>query len=112
MPILPEQIKVSVDLGMVAEYGFIEFDAQTGSRRKGKITVGHLRYTRRCLLDPRVREIVKMLLNHEIRRTRGEMQRSGSTHGTTHIVRRNEHIVDICPRRQPSRERETAKVRK
>src|SRR5215208_1070967 len=110
MPVLFKKVEVRFDLGVLTEHRLVEFNPESRSRGKGKITVYNFRYTRCCLFHPRICKVFEVFLNHKVRCTSRHMQCCGGADGTTYIMRGKQHVINIRPGGQPAGERKPTKV--
>ena len=79
---------------------FVERDAETRRGRKRERAVDDIRDATGRLLYERRGEVVEVLEDLEVRRRRGEVDRRHRRHGTAHVVRGDEHVVRLGPRRE------------
>src|SRR5437763_1886941 len=96
-PAFLEEVEVNV-LGRVRG-GRVPVDgyAEAGLVRKGEAAVSgiNLRQSGDDLVDPRIREVVEVLLDLEVRRARGEVQVRGCQDGSADVVGCDEHEVGL-----------------
>src|SRR6266571_4928890 len=100
VPVLGEQIKEDLTPGMSRQHVVVQRHAKAGTGRQRKISVNHLWVARRRAFDEVFREIVEVLLDLEVRRTRGKVQIGGGGYRAAHVVGCDQDVVRIGPGRQ------------
>src|SRR5580704_1162145 len=99
LPVLAMQVKVEGPARMLGDDGPVQGHAESRPCRKREVTVSDCGVARSRAEHVVLREVVEVLLDHEVRRARGEVQRRRRRDRPAHVVRRDEDLVTLGPGR-------------
>src|SRR5215217_4591236 len=100
LPALGEQVEVDVLFRMRFYYLFVQFDAEARSLRKFEVAVHDLGEAGGRLPYPGVGEVVEVFLDAEVRGRGGQVEGCRGVDLSSHVVRRDGHVVRVGPRRE------------
>src|SRR5260370_33189898 len=110
MPVLGKQVEENPLLWVLSNDILIQFHAKPRPLREREVPVYYLGIPWCSGLHPILCEVVEVLLNFEIGRGGCKVECSGRRNRSSHVVRRNQHIVRLSPGSKLLRFEETAKV--
>src|SRR5829696_862256 len=110
LPALGEEVEVDVLLGVGFDHLFVQLDAEARSLGEFEVSVHNLREAWGRLTDPRVGEVVEVLLDAEVRGTGGQVEGRGGVDLAADVVRGYGHVVSVGPRCEVLRLEQSADV--
>src|SRR5215208_2963843 len=110
LPALGEEVEVDVLLGVGFDHLFVQLDAEAWTFRELEVSVHNFREAWGRLADPRVGEVVEVLLDAEVRGTGGQVEGRGGVDLAADVMRGYGHVVSVGPRCELLRLEESADV--
>src|SRR5438093_13431504 len=99
MPLVLEEVEMKTARGMLGDQVLVERNPQAWFAREREAPIDDLGVAWSRLFDESLGEVIEVLLDLEVGRARGDLQRRRGGDRTANVVGRHQHVVGVGPGR-------------